>query len=118
LAELPTLKEFEEIRRMAFAESEPAEQVEAAAPAEPKTIEVAVEPQNVAAEAAPAETEALAGTEEVVPGEPETISVVEEPVLVEAEVTAEAEPVLAADVVSESPDGGEEQPPVPPASEA
>jgi segregation and condensation protein B len=103
LAELPTLKEFEEIRRMAFAESEPAEQVEPATSVEPETTQVVAEPQEAAAEVASAE--------------PETISVVEESAPVEAEVTAEAEPVLAADVVSESPEGGEEQAPVPPAPE-
>jgi segregation and condensation protein B len=103
LAELPTLKEFEEIRRMAFAESEPAEQVEPATSVEPETTQVVAEPQEAAAEVASAE--------------PETISVVEELAPVEAEVTAEAEPVLAVDIVSESPDGGEEQPPVPPAPE-
>jgi segregation and condensation protein B len=171
LAELPTLKEFEEIRRMAFAESDPAEQVEAAEPvaeqaqaepaaqvepettavveaststeAEPQsaaaeappvepeapsdvegesrveseTTVVVIEPQGAAAEAAPVESEVPDGTEEVVSMEPETMSVVEESDTLEAEPTAEVEPVLAADVVSESPDGGEEQPPVPPASE-
>ncbi len=57
LAELPTLKEFEEIRRMAFAESEPAEQVEAATPVEPTTTVVVVESQDATAEVAPVESE-------------------------------------------------------------
>jgi segregation and condensation protein B len=50
LAELPTLKEFEEIRRMAFADSETADQPQA----EPAA---AAEPAPVAAEAAPAQDE-------------------------------------------------------------
>jgi segregation and condensation protein B len=63
LTELPSLKEFEEIRRMAFADSE--------APAESAPVETAIaSPAEPAAEAAPAEPEAAAVPEAEISSEP------------------------------------------------
>lgn len=105
-------------------ESEAQEGAEQAASAEPETISVVDEPapmeaapQDVVAEAAPVESEAPVGAVEAAPAEAETISVVDESAPVEAAPSAEAEPVLAVNEVSESPDGGEEQPAVSPAPE-
>ena len=44
VSELPSLKEFEEIRRVAFADSEPAAAVKEAAPAEAAPVETPAEP--------------------------------------------------------------------------
>jgi segregation and condensation protein B len=60
LSELPSLKEFEEIRRMAFADSEPATEPAAA---EPTAAEMAAEPP-LAEPAAAAEPEVSAASEE------------------------------------------------------
>jgi segregation and condensation protein B len=54
VSELPSLKEFEEIRRVAFADSEPAAAVEEAVPAEEAPVETPAEP---APEATPGERE-------------------------------------------------------------
>jgi len=54
VSELPSLKEFEEIRRVAFADSEPAAAVEEAVPAEEAPVEAPAEP---APEATPGERE-------------------------------------------------------------
>jgi segregation and condensation protein B len=106
LAELPTLKEFEEIRRMAFADSEPAEQAQAEAAAPVEAVEqpaaegeaTALEPAEVdaatpvEAEAAGVPVEAEAGPVEGVEqpaGEDEVAGV--QPAEVDAEAPVEAE---------------------------
>jgi segregation and condensation protein B len=90
LSELPSLKEFEEIRRMAFSD-EPAPAPEAAPPAE----EPAVQPEAAEAESAAVEAEVAPDAPEAVPAEP----------LVEAGPAAEAgsaEPAAEAEPEAEA----------------
>jgi segregation and condensation protein B len=54
IAELPSLKEFEEIRRMAFADSEPAAEPAPAADAQPSAAEPVAEPKDDAVSETPA----------------------------------------------------------------
>ncbi|MGO9897464.1 MAG: SMC-Scp complex subunit ScpB [Bryobacteraceae bacterium] len=64
VSELPSLKEFEEIRRMAFGDSEPGAAVEEAVPAEAAREEAPVEaPAELAVEAEPASDATSAGRE-------------------------------------------------------
>jgi segregation and condensation protein B len=90
IAELPSIKEFEEIRRMAFADSETAMESEAppmpqavpapllepapeTAPGEPQTAVEAVPPADISASEVPAESAAvLEPAPETAPGEPQT----------------------------------------------
>jgi segregation and condensation protein B len=98
LAELPSLKEFEEIRRMAFSDDAPpaAPEPAAEAPAEPEpvavdTAEAPAEPEPVAVDAAeaPAEPEPVAIDAAEAPAEPEPVAVDT------AEAPAEPEPAPA-----------------------
>ncbi len=57
IAELPSLKEFEEIRRMAFADSEPAAEPAPAADAQPPAAELVAEPKDEVVSETPAAPE-------------------------------------------------------------
>jgi segregation and condensation protein B len=129
LSELPTLKEFEEIRRMAMADSEPGEQPQAE-PAAAEAAEAApaeVEPAAAeAAEAVPAEAEPAAepapATDAAAPAgateaaEPALAEAAAEPAPADAEAPAEAPKESAqaqVEASSGSPAGGEEPAPAP-----
>jgi segregation and condensation protein B len=110
LAELPSLKEFEEIRRMAFAESEPAAET---AQAEPASSEAAApEPQPQDSEAAPAnavEAPAETGAEPPVEPAAEPPTTSPEPEAIESPVSG-SEPVEPVAEATTPPADGDEMP--------
>ena len=113
LSELPSLKEFEEIRRMAFSEGDaPAQEAAAHEAAEPgATIAPAVTPGGAAGEAPTEATEPVAGP---IP-EPSAELIAEPPV---AEPTEVAPAVEAAETPEATPEATPESAPVAPAAES